>query len=50
MRPIALAALIALAGCTDPTLRTSVSVGSGGVSVGTSASGQVGGATVTVSG
>ena len=49
MMRIALLALLALTGCTDPTLNAGFTFGTGGVSITPSVSGRVGGATVSVS-
>jgi hypothetical protein len=48
MRPLLLAALLALSACTDPMLSTEMQFGTGGVSVKPTLSGQVGGTTVSV--
>jgi hypothetical protein len=48
MRFICLAAVLALAACTNPMLSAEMAVGTGGVSVKPTLSGQVGGATVSV--
>ena len=50
MKPIALLAVLALAACTDPQLGIGMSIGNGGVAVSPTLSGNLGGATVTVSG
>jgi hypothetical protein len=48
MRPLFLIALLGLAACTDPRLSTGVVIGTDGVSVYPTLSGEIGGATVSV--
>ena len=50
MRILAVLAFVALAACENPTLGIGATINSGGVSVSPTASGNVGGARVTVSG
>jgi hypothetical protein len=49
MLRLALLSLLALPACTDPTLGLGVTLGTGGVAVSPSLSGQMGGVTVAVS-
>ncbi len=48
VKPFVLMSLLALFGCTDPTLTTGVVVGTGGVSVYPTLSGKIGGGTVHI--
>ena len=50
MKKLALIALVALAACENPSLGIGATISGSGVSVSPTVSGNVGGATVTVSG
>jgi hypothetical protein len=48
VKPLLLTALFALSACADPKLTTTIAVGTDGVAVYPTLSGQIGGATVSV--